>query len=211
MVTTKLARRERQELMQRQEILAAAAEIFSENGIHNVSMHDIAKRAEFGIGTVYKFFANKDELFTALMFDTIQGFHTMVMEVLEQDKDPVEILNEYVSVAWRHHRKDFKLIRLFFPETDGPGFNPKAQSHKNICALFDQFIEKLSSVFERGIKEQIFREFDPYFMAMTAECLVRSSLKLAMKDPELLKSEESPFPVTDILLKGMLSHYDEMR
>ncbi|MEA3386146.1 MAG: TetR family transcriptional regulator, partial [Thermodesulfobacteriota bacterium] len=31
-------------------MLAAALELFSEKGFHNVSMHEIAKRAEFAIG-----------------------------------------------------------------------------------------------------------------------------------------------------------------
>ena len=54
-----LPRRERGRLLQRREILDAALKLFSEKGYHNVSIHEIAKEAEFGIGTLYKFFANK--------------------------------------------------------------------------------------------------------------------------------------------------------
>jgi len=39
----KLSRREREKLRQRQEILDAALELFSEKGYHNVSMHEIAR------------------------------------------------------------------------------------------------------------------------------------------------------------------------
>ena len=205
MTTTKLGRRERQQILQRQEILAAAAELFSENGYHNVSMDEIARRAEFGKGTLYKFFPNKEELFTALMFETIQGVHNTIMVVLGQDKDPVEIIHEYVAVMWRHHRKDIKLLRLFIPETDGPGFDPRAQAHRNLSTLFDQFMEKLSSVFERGIREGIFRQLDPYFMAAALASLAFHSLKQAMRDPELLKSGDPPSAITDILFEGVLS------
>ena len=205
MTTTKIGRRERQQLLQRQEILAAAAELFSQKGVHNVSMHEIARKAEFGIGTLYKFFANKDELFTALMIETIQGLHNAVMEVLEQDKDPVEIIHDYVAMMWSHQRKDIKLIRLFFPETDGPGFDPSAQAHQQLRSLFEQFMEKLASVFDRGIRLQIFRQFDPYFMAMALESLILSYFKLAMRNPELLNSEDSPTCITEMLFKGLLN------
>jgi TetR/AcrR family transcriptional regulator len=191
--------------MQRREILAAAAELFSENGYHNVSMDEIARRAEFGKGTLYKFFPNKEELFTALMFETIQGLHNTVMAVLGQDRDPIAIINEYVAVMWRHHRKDIKLLRLFIPETDGPGFDPRAQAHKNLSILFDQFMKKLSLVFERGIKEGVFRQLDPYFMAAALASLMFQSLKQSMRDPELLKSEDLPSAITDILFEGVLS------
>ena len=39
-----LPRRERQKLRQREELLVAALELFSEKGYHNVSMHEIAQR-----------------------------------------------------------------------------------------------------------------------------------------------------------------------
>ena len=48
----KLPRREREKLRQRQEIIAAALDLFSERGYHNVSMHEIARKAEFAIGTL---------------------------------------------------------------------------------------------------------------------------------------------------------------
>ena len=39
-----LPRREREKLKQRQEMLAAALDLFSEKGYHNVSMHEIAEK-----------------------------------------------------------------------------------------------------------------------------------------------------------------------
>src|SRR5660397_90232 len=50
-----LPRREREKLAQRQEMLAAALDLFSKKGYRNVSMHEIAEKAEFAVGTLYKF------------------------------------------------------------------------------------------------------------------------------------------------------------
>ncbi len=47
-----LPRREREKLRLREDLLAAALELFSESGYHNVSMREIAQRAEFAVGTV---------------------------------------------------------------------------------------------------------------------------------------------------------------
>ncbi len=51
-----LSRREKEKLRQRRQMLDAALELFSEKGYHSVSMHQIAERSEFAIGTLYKFF-----------------------------------------------------------------------------------------------------------------------------------------------------------
>ena len=60
MTVTQLSRKERERLIRRQEILDAGLALFSEKGFHNVSMNEIAQKAEFAIGTLYKFFENKE-------------------------------------------------------------------------------------------------------------------------------------------------------
>ena len=69
----RLPRRERENLRQRGEILETALSLFSEKGYHNVSMQQIAKQAEFGVGTIYKFFANKQDLYKILIMETAIG------------------------------------------------------------------------------------------------------------------------------------------
>jgi len=63
----KPSRKEREQLQRRTEILQAALELFLQKGYHNVSMHEIAVRAEFAVGTLYKFFKNKDELYKDIL------------------------------------------------------------------------------------------------------------------------------------------------
>ena len=68
----RLPRRERENLRQRGEILDTALKLFSEKGYHNVSMQQIAKQAEFGVGTIYKFFSNKQDLYKILIMETAE-------------------------------------------------------------------------------------------------------------------------------------------
>ena len=55
MTDQKLPRREREKLQQRREMLAAALDLFSQKGYHNVSIQEIAEKAEFAIGTLINF------------------------------------------------------------------------------------------------------------------------------------------------------------
>src|SRR6476469_9110220 len=54
----------------RERILAAAREAFAEDGL-DVGLHEIAKRAGVGVGTVYRRFPDKQELIEALFEDRI--------------------------------------------------------------------------------------------------------------------------------------------
>ena len=51
--------------LNRQRLLAAAADLFAEHGLH-VTLNDIAHRAGVGVGTAYRRFANKEQVIDAL-------------------------------------------------------------------------------------------------------------------------------------------------
>jgi AcrR family transcriptional regulator len=60
----------------RQRILAAAAEVFTEHGLE-VSLDEVARRAGVGVGTIYRRFADKDELVETLFTDRIDEIAAM--------------------------------------------------------------------------------------------------------------------------------------
>ena len=67
----------------RQRILAAAGELFTERGL-GVTLDDIARHAGVGTATAYRRFANKDELIEALMAGRIRELETIAKESLEE-------------------------------------------------------------------------------------------------------------------------------
>lgn len=66
----KLSRKEREYNRHRKEILEVALDLFSEKGLYAVTMVDVAKEAEFSVGTIYKFFKNKEDIYKGLIFFT---------------------------------------------------------------------------------------------------------------------------------------------
>src|ERR1700744_974403 len=60
----------------RQRILAAAAEVFTERGL-DATLDEVARAAGVGIGTVYRRFPDKESLVTELFRDRIDGLVTV--------------------------------------------------------------------------------------------------------------------------------------
>jgi AcrR family transcriptional regulator len=54
-----------------QEVLAAALDLFVERGFAATRLEDVARRAGVSKGTLYLYFANKEELFKAMVRETI--------------------------------------------------------------------------------------------------------------------------------------------
>jgi AcrR family transcriptional regulator len=200
-----LSRRERRNLRQRGEILEAALKLFSEKGYHNVSMHEIAREAEFGIGTLYKFFTGKEDLYKALIREMAGKWYPIIMQTLGQKKDPLRVIKEFVAVRSQLHYENLSLIRLYFAETGSARLNVKAGLDQEVLWLYDEGIEKLASVCERGVREKVFRALDPYHMALALDGIMNAFLFRMMEDPARFGRDDNLSTATDIFLKGVLS------
>ena len=100
------ARSPEEVLVVRQNILDQALELISEDGYDNFSMRKLANRLDMTATTIYQYFANKDELYLAVLQE---GFE-LLLEALkgaEQTKtDPLEKLTaltrEFVDFGIRN-------------------------------------------------------------------------------------------------------------
>jgi TetR/AcrR family transcriptional regulator len=201
----KLPRRERERVRQRQEMLAAALGLFSEKGYHNVSMHQIAEKAEFAIGTLYKFFKNKEDLYKALMLQQSDTFHEGLTKALKGPEDEIEKLRNYVRAKGELFRANVSMIRLYFAETRGASFNVMAGLDSEIRERYYQFMQTLASVFERGMERKRFKKVAaPYHLAVALDSLANAFLFLWLEMPERHPYPEDPDTILDILVKGLM-------
>jgi len=206
-VTTKfenLPRRERENLRQRGEILDAALKLFSEKGYHNVSMHEIAKEAEFGIGTLYKFFANKEELYKALIMGVAEKWHHALIQVMEEELTPLRAIKKHIAIRRDLFFDNLPIVRIYFAESRGAGLNIRTGFDRELLKKHDEFLERLASVFERGIKEKVFRAVDPYFMALALDGIINTFLFRMIEDPDRFRKGDGLSIATDIFNKGVL-------
>ncbi len=206
MTDRKLSRRERERLRQRQEILTTALELFSEKGYHNVSMHEIAQKAEFAIGTLYKFFKNKEDLYKSLIKEQADKFHEALTKAIEEADDEIEKLRNYVKAKREVFAANISVIRLYFAETRGASFNIKAGLDKEIRKKYDKLMHALVSVFESGIKKKCFRKIaEPYHLAVAFDSICNAFLFLWLDEPENHFFPENPDAVLNILFKGLVN------
>ena len=201
----KLPRREREKLRQRQEMLAAALDLFSQKGYHNVSMQEIAEKAEFAIGTLYKFFQNKNDLYKALVLELCDKFEDSITLAIEQPQDEVEKLRSYVRAKTGVFRRNLPFIRLFLAESRGASFNLKAGLDEEIRQRYYNFLENLAAIFASGIQNQRFKKIaDPYYLAVALSSVIDASLLLWLDAPERYPYPEDPDAILDIFFKGLI-------
>jgi AcrR family transcriptional regulator len=69
----------------RQQILEAAAEVFSSKGYYSAKIEDIAERAGIGKGTVYEYFPSKEELFRVTLKEGTSFLMCLIREQVERE------------------------------------------------------------------------------------------------------------------------------
>lgn len=92
----------------RQAIVKAALELITEHGFHGAPIAAIAKQAGAGAGTVYRYFANKDVLITAL-FEEIHD------KVCAQALEGYEVTKPYKE---RFFHLSMAILRYFVNNTN---------------------------------------------------------------------------------------------
>ncbi len=209
-MSEKLSRRERERLRQRQEILAAALELFAQRGYHHVAMQEIAEKAEFAIGTLYKFFRNKEELYRALVLDQCDQIEARLRQVLHDAEDEVDKLRAYVRAKMAWCRQNLPFVRLFLAESRGVSFNLKASLNDELRQRYYAFIEHVAQVFQQGFARGRFRRIAaPYFLAVALDSVMDAYLLLWLDAPERHPYPDDPDAILGLFFHGLLMPEDE--
>jgi TetR/AcrR family transcriptional regulator len=168
-------------------------------------MHEIARKAEFAIGTLYKFFSNKENIYKTLILEQADKFHNALTEAIEGPVDEIEKLRNYVRVKGAVFRDHMTVIRLYFSETRGASFNIMAGLDSEIRERYGEFLQAVAWIFEKGIKRKRFNKIaDPYHLAIALDSLTNAFLFLWLESPERHPYPEDPDIILNILFKGLL-------
>lgn len=184
-------RREREKLRQRSQMLDAARDLFSEKGFHNVSMHEIAARAEFSIGTLYSFFKNKEDLYKEMMLDLADAFERGLDEALGSCRDEMDCLRAFIESKGRVFQDNVRIVRLYFAEMLGASYNLQSDLRGELMERYRLRIEKLERLFASGIEKGAFQRVDPHYLAIALDTLSTAFLILWLDDPQLHPYPES--------------------
>lgn len=144
-VSENLSRKERERILRRTEILSAAMDVFSEKGFSRATLEEIAERAEFGKGTLYNYFANKEELFEAVIADVFDRFVDIADHYCGQTDRPVkETLQGIADAMLRFLHERSRLVFLLMREIHQP-------SRKSfVTVLFPDLLALLEQPFEQA-------------------------------------------------------------
>ncbi|WP_083953663.1 TetR/AcrR family transcriptional regulator [Thauera butanivorans] len=115
-------------------ILDAARSAFFELGLDGASLREIAKRAGYTPGAIYSYFANLEEIYGALLGESLQRLNGVVDAAGADAAGPVELLRAKATAFYVFYRDNPKELDLGFYLFDGVkprGLTPELNQQLN--------------------------------------------------------------------------------
>ena len=131
----------------RDEIMAAAKEVFARKGFHETTIADIAKEAGLAYGSVYWYFDSKDELFHALMAVEESALRNHVAAALAALGVPAENVGQEaplraaVEATLEYFESDKATVKLLLGDRYALG----ERFEKHLGGIYERFIDDIES------------------------------------------------------------------
>lgn len=128
----------------REQIMAAAKEVFARKGFHATTIADIAKRAGLAYGSVYWYFDSKDELFHALMAaeeGALRGHIAAALGVPVDGHGQEESLRVAVRATLEFFESDKATVKLLLRDPSAMG----ERFEKHLGGIYERFIDDIET------------------------------------------------------------------
>ncbi len=123
-------------------ILDAADQLFARQDAATVGMHEIAKAAGCSRATLYRYFENRDALYTAYVHRESYRLYREMTEQITGVEDPGERLIEGITASLRNVRQS-PALSSWFATTQRPIGGEMAEQSEVIKALTSAFLISL--------------------------------------------------------------------
>lgn len=97
----------------RSRIINAATMEFALKGFENANINSIAKKADVSVGSLYKYFENKQDLFLTIVHYGISSMEEMLMNLAQSDEDILLKVEKIIRSIQKSSKENELLIKLY--------------------------------------------------------------------------------------------------
>jgi len=161
----RLSRKKKEYLTRRADILSAAEKVFAAKGFFGSTMDEIARRAEFGTGSLYKYFRGKKDLYFSLIDEKVGEVTRLLRAELGKDLSPIEKIESMLYLQLSFIQRDRDFFKIYVSDRTRFEWTIKDELGKRVHKKFVAYLSALEEVMRDGIERGQFKEMDPRDMA----------------------------------------------
>jgi AcrR family transcriptional regulator len=188
----------------RQQIIAAAKEVFAEAGYHGASIHSIIAKAEIARGTFYLYFESKAAVFDSILDHAMTDLRARLhrIEVEDPKAPPPQVqLRAQVVATLEYIVRDRALAILLL----SAGHTPDAEAAERLDQFFAEVRDLLRRAFESGMEIGLLRKVHPEVAAAAMLGMIRGVVEQLVTEPQAPGVEQVVDELLILALRGVLA------
>jgi AcrR family transcriptional regulator len=171
-------------------VLAAAEEVFADQGLHAAHMGEIASRAGVSVGTVYNHFKDREALLAGLMEARRAEMLSQLDEALRAaaSRSAVDRLRVMVETMLLHKSRHRKFLQILLQGEIGRYENTFPSACHMPGATLREIYSRVEKVVRQAVKEGLLRpdaesSAPMFLMGMVRSLAIRDAMREQQGDP----------------------------
>jgi len=183
------------------QILDAAANVFSRRGFHDARVDDIAEEAGLSKGTLYWYFKSKDDIIIGLLDRLFEFGASGVRELQSKEMPATAMLRQSVDLLLQDLDRWINLIPLAY-EFLGLLFRRKIVQAA-FKRYFRHYMDLITPIIQKGIDEGEFQADSAKEVAIAIGAIFEGTILLWVYDSEMVNIKEDIHRSIELLINGL--------
>ena len=183
-------------------IRQAAIRAFSHKGFYNTRAEEIAREAGIAVGTIYNYFASKEEILLSIFKEEFEQRMQVFRDLLGSNLPIPDKIGKILQDHFSRLNEHGDLAALLIQER----FNPGEGFRTKLLGLYKEMIARIEELIQEGIDKNWVRECHPRIIAYALLGVVESLSVYSLTYPEEAKQgilADAPAELADFIWNGL--------
>jgi len=154
----------------KEDIMRAAADLFSKKSYHDVTMDQIAEQVGVAKGTIYLYFESKENLYLGILEHTHETIESILLKEIEKNAPAPKKLKKVLTLIFQFYSENMDVLRILTRDE-----TRLIKEHYEFTERWrHRRIKLYRKILEKGIKEGSFRTANTELIALIIFGLVGS-------------------------------------
>jgi len=187
----------------KEEIMKAAAILFSQKSYHDVTVDQIAEQVGVAKGTIYLYFESKENLYLGILEHTHETIESILVKEIEKNDPAPQKLKKVLTLIFQFYFQNRDVLRILTRDE-----TRLISEHYDFTERWrHRRIKLYRKILEKGIKEGSFRPANTELMALIIFGLVGSVMSYYPKD---MTAGEIAEEVFSMISEGIMISQNEI-
>lgn len=161
----KISRREKEQIIRKEDILVTAERLFATKGFFKTTMMEIAKDSEYPLATIYHFFKSKEDIYFKLIEERVERLFGNLRIAASRATTSIEKIKEIIRTELRYFEDQKDFFKIFITERSGFEWTVKEDLGKKINRMYIHYLNFIQRIIEQGVKKGELKDLNSKDMA----------------------------------------------